>query len=133
MLLFPDRKVMHVQFQQLQGWLKENPFHQQRLHTFGRERTSFTVSWRAGRIQALDYLSFLRQAIILPKNSPLTPALNQALLQLRESSLYDHLVARWIGKSVKEEEDGEASKTVLAGGQVQREKYQKSLKKQNCT
>ncbi len=37
------RYVMHLQYQQVKGWLKERPYHQQRFYAFGKEKPIYLV------------------------------------------------------------------------------------------
>ena len=39
------RYVMHLQYQQVKGWLKERPYHQQRFYAFGKEKPIYLVLW----------------------------------------------------------------------------------------
>ena len=55
------------------GYLKSNPFHQQDLKTFARQKGTY-------------------YALIVPLNSPLKPILQKASNALLEAGTMDHLV-----------------------------------------
>ena len=63
------------------GYLKSNPFHQQDLKTFARQKGTY-------------------YALIVPLNSPLKPILQKASNALLEAGTMDHLVKLWEGMFV---------------------------------
>ena len=88
---------MHTYLDMIHGWLRANPFHQQRLKFFGRERPKY-------------------HALIFTKNSPLARVFNHGLLKMRElGSLYQVLDA-WKGH--KENKVESMPTMVLGPGQV---------------
>ena len=63
------------------GYLKSNPFHQQDLKTFARQKGTY-------------------YALIVPINSPLKPILQKASNTLLEAGTMDHLVKLWEGMCI---------------------------------
>ena len=60
------------------GYFKANPFHQQDVKTFARQKGSY-------------------YALIIPINSPLKPILQKASNTLLEAGTMDYLMKLWIG------------------------------------
>ena len=97
-MLAEGRNVMHVFRGMLQGWLRVNPFHQQRLYVFGKERSRY-------------------QTIIFTKNSPMTPVWKLGTDYFREVGTLGQIYQIWEGRPVENKQDV-ADKTVLTPGQV---------------
>ena len=80
------------------GWLRQNPFNQPNLKFFGAERPEVT-------------------ALILTKNSPLTPLFNQGLQKLRELGALDQILSQWMGSDLQDIKSDPLT-YVLTAGQV---------------
>ena len=88
---------MHIQNELLNGWLKANPFHNQRLKIFGRERPYFNV-------------------LVFTKNSPLTRIFHRGISKMNEHGSIDQLWENWFGVQMVKSE--EVPTHVLGPGQV---------------
>lgn len=79
-LMGGNRIVIHANSAMLRGYFRENPFHQQELKVFGRERPTYS-------------------AVILNRNSPLKQVLNIfRLLRYILNSYYFQGIQDWNGK-----------------------------------
>ncbi len=111
---------MHILYNLFQSWKKNNPYHQQRFHIFGRERPIYFVkalSWYTYKSITKEELF---QGLVLTKNSPLTPVFKAGIMALRENSLMDYLMMTWIGRRLENTRGGPSSseQMVLTAGQV---------------
>ena len=96
-MLQETRNVIRVSETGLKGFLKENPFHTQHIHVFGREKP-------------------VHQAFIFTKKSPLTSIFKNGILRLKESGTLDQLRNIWEGGYKKGSSTSEAM--VLGPGQI---------------
>ena len=92
-----ERAVMHVFDGMLRGFFRDNPFYQQRLKIFARQKPIFN-------------------AIIVNKNSPLKPMFDLGTRFLRENGVIEQMLKDWTGGEIQEVDGVE--KMVLSPGQV---------------
>ena len=82
--LLEGQNIMHVSEGMLNGYLKSNPFHQQKLKTITKDRKS-TIEW-----------------LIFPLNSPVREVMRLASSRLFENGAVEYLVRKWEGEGMPE-------------------------------
>ena len=80
--LLKGQNVMHVGEGMLNGYLKSNPFHQQKLKSITKDRRS-TI-----------------EGLIFPLNSPVREVMRLASSRLFESGAVEYLVKKWEGEGI---------------------------------
>ena len=73
------KNIIYISDGILKGYFKSNPFHVQKVRTFGKDKPFF-------------------YALMFPTNTPLKPILQKASNQLVEGGTMDHLTKVWLGK-----------------------------------
>ena len=91
-----DRNVLFLTDVALASHLRDNPFHSQKLHIFGRQRARVVN-------------------IFLTKGSPLTQIMRKCVTRLREKGVLDHLKRVWAETVGKEDKDMAGLTTVVPG------------------
>jgi hypothetical protein len=97
LMLQNEMAVLYVGFAELKGFFKANPFWNQNLKLFGKEKPTLYSN-------------------ILPKGSPLTPFFQQAMAKLVENGMREHTTTKWEGQDINTESATETM--VLTTGQL---------------
>ena len=92
-----QRAILHVQYGTFLGFFRENPTFNQNIKVFGKGRAEYS-------------------SLIVNRNSPLKPILQQGITQLIERGIEEQLLKQWEGTGVPV--NNKIDTVVLGGGQV---------------
>jgi hypothetical protein len=96
-ILQNEQAILHFEYAKLKGFFKANPFWNQNIKLFAREKAKY-------------------YATIVPKNNPLKPIFQQTVNEIIESGTMDNIIAKWEGPPIKTESKPETM--ILTIGQV---------------